>query len=135
PPSPQDPVGRRTRLVLAGLAIGMALALAGRAAHRRPRLRVILSGAMGLIGLVLGALGDTLVLRRLSGNHHAAWRNENIFQLPPWGVVLPALVAGVAAGRPGATRVAFWIAAAAAALAGVGLLLKTTPWFRQDNLP
>jgi hypothetical protein len=48
---------------------------------------------------------------------------------------LPVLAVGVASGGPGATRHAFRLTAAAAALAGAGLLLKVTPWFRQDNLP
>jgi hypothetical protein len=132
---PQDPAGGSGRWwVLAGLAMGTALALAGRAARRQQRRRIILGALVGVIGLVLGLLGSALLLGWCFGDHLAVRRNENILQLAPWALVLPVLAVGVAAGRPGATRQAFRIAAAAAALAGVGLLLKATPWFRQDNL-
>ena len=131
----QDPMVGTGRWVLAGLAIGTALALGGRAARRLPRGRLILGAVMGVIGLVLGLLGSMLVLGWCFGDHLAVRRNENILQLAPWVLVLPVLAVGVAGGRPGATRQAFRITAATAALAGGGLLLKATPWFRQDNLP
>jgi hypothetical protein len=123
------------RLVVAGLAIGTVLALGGRAARRRPPLRVVFGTTMGMIGLLLGVLGSTLVVGWLFGNQLVARRNENILQLAPWSLALPVLAAGVAMGRRGATRAAFWVTAAAAALAAGGLLIKATPWFRQDNLP
>ena len=97
-------------------------------------LRGILAASAGLVGLLFGLLGIALLLGLLFGPPFAASRNENILQLAPWGVVLPVLAAGVAAGRPGVTRRAFLITAAAAALAGVGLLLKATPWFQHENL-
>ena len=122
-------------LVVAGLAIGTVLALAGRMARRRPRLRGVFAALMGMIGLMLGLVGSALVLGWFLGDHTAARLNENILQLAPWVLVLPLLAVGVAAGRPSATRQAFQITAAAAALAGSGLLLKAAPWFRQDNLP
>ncbi len=122
------------RLVVAGLAIGILLALGGRAARRRPPLRVVLGSAMGMIGLVLGVLGSALVVGWLFGNSAIVRRNENILQLAPWGLALPVLAVGVARAHAGALRAAFWLTAAAAALAAVGLLMKATPWFRQDNL-
>jgi hypothetical protein len=134
-PPPDGQAGAVGRLVAAGLAIGTALALAGWAARRRPRLRIALGVSTGTIGLVLGLLGGTLVVGWCLGDNLSSRRNENILQLAPWAIVLPLLAAGVAAGRPSATRKAFWIVAAAGALAAGGLLLKVTPWFRQDNLP
>jgi hypothetical protein len=121
------------RLVVAGLVIGALLAFAGRAARRRPPLRVAFGAATGVFGLLLGALGSALVVGWLFGNPLLVRRNENILQLAPWSLTLPVLAAGVATGRHAAIRVAFWIAAAAAGLSVVGLLLKATPWFRQDN--
>jgi hypothetical protein len=134
-PPPSGQAGAVGRLVAVGLAIGTALALGGWAARRRPRLRTALGVSMGVIGLALGLLGGTLVLGWCLGDNLTSRRNENILQLAPWALVLPLLAAGVAAGRPAATRKAFWIAASASALAAGGLLLKVTPWFRQDNLP
>ena len=134
-PAPDPAVGSGRWWVLAGLAIGTALALGGRMARRRPGRRIILGALMGLLGLVLGLLGSALVLGWCFGDHLAVRRNENILQLAPWALMLPVLALGVAAGRAGATRQAFRLTAAAAALAGGGLLLKATPWFRQDNLP
>jgi len=132
---PRDATARGGRWLVAGLALGTALALGGRAARRKARGRVILGTLMGVIGLVLGLLGSALVLGWWFGDHLIVRRNENILQLAPWVLVLPVLAVGVAAGRPGAARQAFRITAAAAVLAGGGLLLKATPWFRQDNLP
>lgn len=134
-PLQAPPVGTGRWWVVAGLAIGTALALGGRAARRQPRRRAFWAALMGVIGLVAGLLGSLLVLGWWFGDHLAVRRNENILQLAPWVLLLPALAVGVAAGRPGAIRQAFRITAAAAALAGGGLLLKATPWFRQDNLP
>jgi hypothetical protein len=132
---PQHPAVWSGRWLVAGLAFGAALALGGRAARRRPPLRIVLGIMMGMLGLVLGLLGSALLLGWCFGNDLTVRRNENILQLAPWGLVLPVQAVWVAAGRPGATRRAFRITAAAAACAGLGLLLKATPWFRQDNLP
>jgi hypothetical protein len=122
------------RLIVAGVVIGALLGLAGRAARRRPSLRVVLGTAAGVFGLLLGVLGSALVVGWLFGNPLLVRRNENILQLAPWALALPVLAAGVAAGRRAATRAAFWIATAAAGLSAAGLLLKATPWFRQENL-
>jgi hypothetical protein len=121
--------------LLAGLAIGTVLALAGWASRRRPPLRIVFGVMMGMIGLGLGLLGTALLLGWCFGDHLAIRRNENILQLAPWGLVLPLLVTRVAEGRPGTTGIASRITAAAAACAGLGLLLKVTPWFNQDNWP
>jgi hypothetical protein len=132
---PRDPRGKSVGWLVTGLAIAAALALGGRASRREPRRRIILGALVGVIGLVLGLLGSALVLGWCFGGHLGVRRNENILQLAPWALALPVLAVGVASGRAGATRQAFRVTAAAAALAVGGLLLKVTPWFRQDNLP
>lgn len=121
--------------LLAGLAIGTALALAGRASRRWPSLRIAFGAMMGMIGLALGLLGTTLLVGWCFGDHLAIRHNQNIFQLAPWSLVLPLLATRVGAGRSGTTRIALRITAAAAGCGGFGLLLKITPWFSQDNLP
>jgi hypothetical protein len=128
----RDPGGGR--LIVVGLVLGTLLAGCGRAARRRPPYRVVLGAATGTIGLALGLLGTALLVGWLFGNPLIARRNENILQLAPWTLALPVLAIGVAMGRRAATRAAFWIAVAAAALSAAGLVLKATPWFRQENL-
>ena len=66
-----------------------------------------------LWGLVVGFIGCFLVYAWVFTDHVVAHRNQNILLCAPWAIALVVLGVGVAIGRPGATRKAFALAAAA----------------------
>jgi uncharacterized membrane protein len=86
-----------------------------------------------LWGLLIG-LGGLLLLFLWLGTHHIfAYRNENLFHLVPFAVIL-AVVAPLALYRPRLRAYAWWLAAAVLATSLLGLALKVIPGFEQDNL-
>jgi hypothetical protein len=135
PPKPARPPRWLAWFALVGFASGGALALIGWAARRQPIARVALGLLSSLLGLVLGLLGLILLSLWLFTNHRAAHANANILQCAPWAVALAPLGIGVALGWPGARRIAYWAAAAAAVLALVGVVAKALPGLSQDNVP
>jgi hypothetical protein len=135
PPPLRDPPSWGAQLLLAGVAIGLLLALGGLGARRSVSGRVAFGAVIALVGFFLGFLGSFLVFVWGFTDHLVAHRNENILQLAPFTLALAVMGVGVAMGRRRPVRWAFSIAGAAAALGILGLLLKVTPWFSQDNLP
>jgi hypothetical protein len=133
PPEPERPPHWTHWFALAGLGAGGGLALLGLAARRQPAARVALGLLSSLLGFVLGLLGLILLALWLLTNHKAAHANANILQCAPWAVALLPLGIGVALGWQAARRRASWVAAAAAALAMVGLVAKILPGVTQDN--
>jgi hypothetical protein len=133
PSEPTQPPRWVPWFALVGLAAGGGLALIGLAARRQAVARVALGLLASLFGLVLGLLGLILLALWLFTNHKAAHANANIFLCAPWAVALAPLGVGVALGWQRARRIAAWIAAAAAALALVGVVVKVLPGLTQDN--
>lgn len=133
-PPPRHPPAALPLFLALGVATGGLLVLAAGPARRRRAARVLLAGAVGLLGLVLGLLGVVLVLLWVATNHKAAHANANILQLAPQALALVVLAVGIARGRATALRRAFLVAASAAALSSVGLIAKLLPGPAQDNL-
>jgi hypothetical protein len=121
------------RFLGAGTLLGAALALAGRGAAQSTALRVTLGVALSFLGLVVGLLGNLLLVFWLLTDHRVAHRNENILQCAPFVLALAGLGLGVAWGSDGARRVAFRVAVSAAALSLLGVGIKALPWFDQSN--
>ncbi len=115
-----------------GVLTGSALALLGRVGRRKAG-RLLHATTLSLLGLVFGFFGTFFTLLWLLTDHAVAHRNENILQCPPWLFVLPLFVVGLARGRPKTLRRVWWLTAAAAISAGLGLLCKALPWFDQNN--
>jgi hypothetical protein len=134
PPKPDQPPNWTAYFLGAGLAFGGLLAGLGRLARRHAAARVGLGLGGSLLGLVFGALGLILLSLWALTDHKAAYANANILLLAPWSVVLAGYGVGAALARPAATRRAFWVAAAAAGLAAIGLVAKVVPSLSQDNL-
>ncbi len=112
---------------LVGIGVGAVLALVGRGS------RLAMGVLSGLLGLVLGLLGTVLVLLWAFTNHKAAYANANILQVAPFTLALVWFSIGIARGRPVATRRAFRLCVAAAALCVLGLVAKVLPGVSQDN--
>ncbi|HUF35549.1 MAG TPA: DUF4105 domain-containing protein [Gemmatimonadales bacterium] len=133
-PRPAPPKWLPAYLVI-GAVLGGGALLLGRAAGRRGGARLGLAVLAGGWGLVAGVAG--LILAGLWGltDHEMAYRNENLFQVSPLALLLPALVpfwlrqrSAEAAGR--------LLAGTAAVLAGLsllGLALQALPGFDQVN--
>ncbi len=133
PPPLDKPPSWFFYFLLTGTLIGGAVAALGRLGRARRWARVITAILLSLLGLVVGALGMLLVWLWILTDHDAMWANENIFQCPPWLIVLPVFVVGIARGRPKTLRRVRWLALAAAGAAVLGVLLKALPWFYQSN--
>jgi hypothetical protein len=134
PDKPVDPPRWLPWFLLAGATLGGALAGLGALARAgRVAARVVLGALVALCGAALGFLGCFYVFAWVVTDHRVAWANENVLQMPPWTLALAALGVGVALGWPRATRIAWFLAAAATAAAALGVLLKVLPWFPQEN--
>jgi hypothetical protein len=134
PPKPDRPPDWTWYFLTAGLALGALLAGLGRFGCVQPAARVGLGIAGSLLGFVFGVLGIILLSFWVFTDHKAAYANANIFLLAPWSVLLAGYGIGAALGRPAATRKAFWLVAAAAGFAAIGVLAKVLPGLAQDNL-
>jgi hypothetical protein len=134
PAKPDRPPNWTWYFLAAGLALGASLAGLGRLGGKHPAARVGLGIAGSLLGLVFGVLGLILLSFWLFTDHKAAYANANILLLAPWSVVLAGYGVGAALGRPAAMRKAFWVVAAAAGFAAIGVLAKVLPGLSQDNL-
>jgi len=134
PPGLDQPPDWRAQFLAVGLVLGALLAGLGWLAGKHPAARVGLGISGGLLGLVFGLLGSILVGLWVFTNHQAAHANANIFLLAPWSLVLAIHGVGVAMGRHRSMRRAFWVTAAAAGFAVIGLVCKALPGPAQDNL-
>jgi len=134
PPPPDAPPFWLPWYLTLGTAIGgAALVLAGRAKAGGP-VRVGFLVVAGGWAAVAGLAG--LVLAGLWGltDHVMAYRNENLLQLNPIGLLLlPALVGVVRGSRVG--RWAWPAAVSVAGLSVLGLVVKLLPGFDQVNGP
>ena len=135
PAKPAQPPNWAMYFLGIGMTIGSGMALLGRMGRRHPSARVLLGGAISILGGIFGLLGLILVGFWAFTNHRVAYANANIFQFAPWAIVFSVYGIGVLLGRPGATRRARSLALAAAVFSGLGLLCKALPGLNQDNWP
>ncbi len=119
--------------LLAGLALGGALAGLGALARRSAAARVGLAALGGLWSLVGGVGGSVLLGLWTLTNHRIAFRNENLLQFDPLALGLVVLVPAVALGARWAARPARMLALAVAALSVLGLVMQVLPGLDQVN--
>ncbi|HEX2191109.1 MAG TPA: DUF4105 domain-containing protein [Longimicrobiaceae bacterium] len=119
--------------LLAGLALGGALAGLGALARRSAAARVGFAALGGLWSL-LGGLGGVILLALWTlTNHRIAYRNENLLQFDPLALALVVLLPALASGARWAARPARLLALAVAALSLLGLVMQVLPGLDQVN--
>lgn len=116
-----------------GMALGAALAGLGWRARRGSTARWGFAALATVWTLLAGVGGLLLVQLWTLTDHTAAHRNENLLQLNPLALALVLLVPALAYGARWAARPAFWITAAVAVLAVLGLVLQILPGLDQTN--
>jgi hypothetical protein len=97
--------------------------------------RIPFGVVVALWGLVTGFIGSFLVYAWMMTDHVVAHRNQNILLCAPWALAHLVLGIGVAMGRPGATRKAFVLAAAALAAVLAACVMKLGFVAHQQNGP
>lgn len=119
--------------LLAGLALGGALAGLGALARRSAAGRIGFALVGGLWSFV-GGLGGAILLGLWTlTNHRIAYRNENLLQFDPLALGLVVLVPAVAFGARWAARPARMLALAVAGLSVLGLVVQVLPGLDQVN--
>ncbi|HEV2149518.1 MAG TPA: DUF4105 domain-containing protein [Longimicrobiaceae bacterium] len=119
--------------LLAGLALGGALAGLGSAARRSRAARAGFAALGGFWSLVSGVGGALLLALWTLTNHQIAYRNENLFQFDPLSLALVVLVPALALGARWAARPARVLALTVAALSVAGFVLQALPGLDQVN--
>lgn len=125
-PVPERPANWLWGYLLTGLVAGAVLVALGRSVAFLPL-------AM-LWALLVSVLGGLLAWFWIFSRHVATYRNENLFPLNVLAVGLLVALGAVALRRGWGLRVARRCAGLLTGMAGLGLLLKLVPWFRQHNL-
>jgi hypothetical protein len=133
PPPLEAPPAFGTRFFAAGLVVGFLFLGLGRAGRRSRAARVTVGILATVWGLVVGFIGCFLVYAWMFTDHVVAHRNQNILLCAPWAIALVVLGVGVAMGRPGATRKAFVLAAAALGAALLACMVKVGILPHQEN--
>jgi hypothetical protein len=123
------PAPRKTPACLAiGVAVGALLVAAGRARGRMPFLA---SG--GLVALLLGLGGALLLFLMSFTDHSVTYGNENALLVSFLALLLAAVLRPALHGNARARRLAAGLAVAVAGIALCAVLIKVTPWARQDD--
>jgi hypothetical protein len=135
PPTLPRPPSRIPLFAFWGVLLGLGLGALGRASARTRWARIPFGILIALWGLVTGFIGSFLVYAWLLTDHVVAHRNQNILLCAPWALAHLVLGIGVAMGRPGATRKAFALAAAALAAVLLACLMKVGFVAHQQNGP
>ncbi|HMF39843.1 MAG TPA: DUF4105 domain-containing protein [Polyangia bacterium] len=133
PPPLASPPAFGRRFFGVGLAVGFLFAGMGAAGRKSRGARVAAGVLMALWGLAVGFIGCFLFYVWAFTDHVVAHRNQNILICAPWAIALLVLGVGVAMGRPGATRKAFAVSAAALGAALVACALKVGIVAHQEN--
>lgn len=128
---PAEAPDRTLGFAAAGLLL--AALLVGLGAARRRGARALLLTASALWGVLYGLLGTVILALWLLTEHSFTYRNENVLQANPLGLLLAVLVPLALLGRPRLARPALAVAALAAGLSLVGALLQALPTFDQVN--
>ena len=135
PPTLLVPPARVPKFLAWGVAVGLALIALGWGAARSRWARVPFGIVLALWGLATGFIGSFLVYAWMLTDHVVAHRNQNILLCAPWALAHVVLGVGVALGRPGATRKAFALAAAALGAVLIACLMKLGFVAHQQNGP
>jgi len=125
-PAPAQASNRLLWYLVAGLAAGGVMALAGRG-------RAFLPVAT-LWTLLVGLLGAFMLWAWIWSWHVAGYRNENLFQLNLFALALALVLPSALRGKSWAAGPARWLSGAVVVLGVLGLVLKVLPGFRQHNL-
>jgi Domain of unknown function (DUF4105) len=127
-----EPPARGLAFFGCGFALGLALCALAWAS--RP---IVLRALFGLLvaawGLLTGFVGCFLVYAWVGTDHVVAHRNQNLLLCAPFAIALAVLGLGVSLGRPGATRKAAIVSAAALATTVLACLVKVGLLRHQDN--
>ena len=118
---------------LFGEHLGLAMVLLALFASRRLAARLAFAAVAGLWLLIVAFAGTFSAAVWIFTSHVAAYRNENILQFSPLTIPLIVLVPALAFGKRWGGRHTLWLAVACAGSSALGLLLKSLPWFYQDN--
>jgi hypothetical protein len=129
------PPARMPKFFAWGVAVGLAIFGLGWGGARSAWARVPFGVVVALWGLVTGFIGSFLVYAWMLTDHVVTHRNQNILLCAPWALAHVVLGIGVALGRPGATRKAFALAAAALAAVVAACLMKIGFVAHQQNGP
>jgi len=135
PPILLVPPARVPKFLTWGVAVGLAIFALGWGGMRSGWARVPFGVVVALWGLVTGFIGSFLVYAWMLTDHVVAHRNQNILLCAPWALAYVVLGVGVAMGRPGATRKAFALSAAALAAVLLACLMKLGFVAHQQNGP
>ncbi len=133
PPPLEQPPAFGTRFFAVGLCLGMLFAGLGRLGRRSRGARIAVGILTAFWGFIVGFIGCFLVYAWLFTDHVVAHRNQNILLCAPWAIALVVLGVGVAMGRPGATRKAFTLTAAALGAVLLAGALKVGIVAHQEN--
>jgi hypothetical protein len=116
-----------------GLSLAVFFVVLGRLGRRLVVARLLFGVALAAAGALLGFVGAFLLGAWALTPHAVVYRNQNILLLAPFALALAVLGLGVAVGRPGATRKALFVTAAAFVLAVAAAIIKLLPVAPQDN--
>jgi hypothetical protein len=129
---PALPPDLRWPFLIAGAAIGCLLLWLQH--PRRALARIPLAVFAALFELFCGLGGIVLLFLWFGTEHHAAWRNENLFLLNPLCLLLLPTWIGSRRARWRIRRTTVWIAWLVVLCAAFALFSKILPWFVQANL-
>jgi hypothetical protein len=132
-PEPEAPPDWRLRFLAVGVALAGLLILPGWLGSTRRSARFLAALTSSVWALVLGVGGVFMLGIWFLTAHWAGFRNENLFFLNPVALALAVLVPFAALGKPWALRWARRLAVFIGAVAILGLILQTLPWFPQTN--
>jgi hypothetical protein len=124
---PSTPPERRPAFAAAGILLGAALWLFGRAAAGSRALRIAFGTTVALLGTGLGLLGCVFAGFWLFSKHWAAHQNLSLLLCPPWALALTVVGTGIALGKAGARSPLFYSAALLAATSTLALLIALLP--------
>jgi len=133
PPPLAEPPAFGKRFGLVGVLLGLLFVGLGIAARHVRAARITVGILTAFWGLAVGFIGCFLVYAWVFTDHVVAHRNQNILVCAPWAIALVVLGVGVAMGRPGATRKAFALVAAAVGAVLIACALKVGIVAHQEN--
>lgn len=131
---PHDPPTWTHWFAAIGLALAGSIAALGNAASKGSKgARVALGLALSGASMTLGFFGLFFLFVWFFTDHAAGKGNENIFVCAPFAWAMVGSGIGIARGKAKSIAWASKVAAAGAALAILGVVVKVLPWFDQAN--
>ncbi len=139
PGPPLEPPQRYSLFVMVGGGLAIAFALLGTLGGRPGRGGRVARGGFAvlsaLVGFAAGLGGCLLIFLWVATNHRACHANVNVLQSVPWALAFVWTAWGLGRGDPQRERLAFRLAAAAAASSLFGLLARIVGLLPQENTP